>query len=132
MPCDGMDHSAYKHGPYVGEHLDRGGVDGIASLPAAIRLERAWSTPVARRRKRAGGHPGGKSSERMMPLMRSLCRYASLALLATGCATRLAYAETTSSPAGSVSDHAASRETAFDYSSWAADPTAVGGDLPPI
>ena len=67
-----------------------------------------------------------------MPPMPSFYRYAGLALLAAACAIPLVHAQTTNPPASAVSDRAASRDADFDYSSWAADPTAAGPDLPPL
>ena len=61
-----------------------------------------------------------------------LSRVAIPGLVAAACAIGIVHAATTASEAKSATDDHKVRGTAHDYSSWAADPTAAGPDLPPV
>jgi hypothetical protein len=61
----------------------------------------------------------------------SLPRFAILGLVAAACAIGIVHAATTASEANSAAVARKAGGTVHDYSSWAADPTTAGPDLPP-
>jgi len=62
----------------------------------------------------------------------SLGRFAVPGLVAAACAIGIVHAATTASEANSAAVERKADGTVHDYSSWAADPTPAGPDLPPV